>query len=54
MEVETPYCFTNPEWVKIKDGKLVLSDDAPPKAVESFNELMWYFKDNDESSEVIC
>lgn len=50
MSMEMPYFMTNPKWYKEKwvgsdtDGgvEYELTSDAPPKAVESFNEYMDY------------
>ena len=50
MSMEMPYFMSNPKWYKEKwvgsdtDGgvEYELTSEAPPKAVESFNEYMDY------------
>lgn len=52
MSMEMPYFMTNPKWYKEKwvgsdtDGgvEYELTSEAPPKAVESFNEYMDYME----------
>ena len=55
MSMERPYFMTNPKWYKEKwvgsdeDGGIEyeLTDEAPPKAVESFNEYMKYMDEGE-------
>ena len=55
MAMERPYFMTNPKWYKEKwvgndeDGgfEYELTDEAPPKAVESFNEYMKYMDEGE-------
>ena len=41
MTLDKPYFMTNQEWYEddIETGKLKLTDKAPPKAIESYNEF---------------
>lgn len=39
--------FVNPEWLKKTDnGKYVLTDKAPPKAVESYQAFLKFYKEH--------
>ena len=48
MILERPYFAKNSEWFKYENGKLRLTDKAPQKAIESFEQFQ---KDMNEMQE---
>ena len=46
MMIPVPYCFTNKEWFEFDEEKekYVLTDKAPQKSIESYNE---FYNDNE-------